>query len=71
MKLTKREQVAKFMKCYETNLALTNGCEQAYEYAESDWLNDHWCRKYSNYQSFRAARTYWMKFGRSFHHVLR
>ena len=71
MKLTKREQVAKFMKCYETNLALTNGCEQAYELAETDWVGEYDKQKYSNYQSFRAARTYWMKFGRSFHHVLR
>ena len=71
MKLTKREQVAKFMKCYETNLALTNGCEQAYELAETDWLNDHGCNKYKNYQSFRACRTNWRRYGRSFHKVLR
>ena len=64
--MTKREQVRHFMKCYETNLALSEGCEQAYEMAEADWAEDHGGRKYKNYTSFRAARTFWKKYTTTF-----
>jgi protein involved in temperature-dependent protein secretion len=68
--MTKREQVRHFMKCYETKLALSEGCEQSYEMAEADWIAENDDRMYKNYHSFRTARYHWLKYSKNNRKVL-
>lgn len=69
--MSKREQVNLFMKWYEGSLSDTDSCEAAYQLTEMTWIEEYGHRFYKNYQSFRACRAHWMKFGRNYLKVRR